>query len=163
MNSIETPSGKTYREENFPVGSWLLSKTLRPKILVFYNFARSADDIADNPDLKPSEKIKRLNMYKLALKNKKVSTYGEAVRIFESRIRKFTKSKHAFATINGTSALHLSLFVLGVDQNCEVLIPSLNFIAISSKVSRQSILKEGEMMLIDLIPFFGSSNNKSSV
>ena len=65
----------------------------------------------------------------LALKNKKVSTYGETVRIFESRIRKFTKSKHAFATINGTSALHLSLFVLGVDQNCEVLIPSLNFIA----------------------------------
>ena len=70
MNSIEKPSGKTYKEENFPVGSWLLPKKLRPKILVFYNFARSADDIADNPNLKPSEKIKRLNLFKLALKNK---------------------------------------------------------------------------------------------
>jgi len=72
MNLIETPSGKTHKEENFPVGSWLLPKELRKEILVFYDFARAADDISDNPNLIGKEKIKRLNLFELTLKNKKV-------------------------------------------------------------------------------------------
>ena len=60
---VETPSGKTHKQENFPVGSWLLPKKLRHKILIFYNFARSADDISDNPNLVGKEKIKRLNLF----------------------------------------------------------------------------------------------------
>ena len=33
--------------ENFPVGSWLLPRRLRPGVLAIYRFARYADDIAD--------------------------------------------------------------------------------------------------------------------
>ena len=43
--------------ENFPVGSWLLPKRLRPHIAAFYRFARTADDIADSPDLAQDAKI----------------------------------------------------------------------------------------------------------
>ena len=49
--SIETPSGKDVAYENFPVGSWLLSSELRPHVAMFYRFARTIDDIADNPNL----------------------------------------------------------------------------------------------------------------
>ena len=51
MNIIETPLGKTHRDENFPVGSWLIPKKLRKQVLIFYHFARAADDISDNPNL----------------------------------------------------------------------------------------------------------------
>ena len=51
IDSIETTLTKNYKEENFPVGSWLLSKKIRYQMLVFYNFARAADDIADSPIL----------------------------------------------------------------------------------------------------------------
>lgn len=52
---------KTSTEENFPVGSFLLPKKLRPHIMAYYNFARTADDIADNHELSPENKLKRLD------------------------------------------------------------------------------------------------------
>lgn len=58
---IETPSGKDAGDENFPVGSLLLSPALRPHIARFYAFARAIDDIADDPDLQPADKIARLD------------------------------------------------------------------------------------------------------
>ena len=57
---VETPSGKHAGTENFPVGSFLLPKALRPHVMRFYNFARAIDDIADNPELLSSVKITRL-------------------------------------------------------------------------------------------------------
>ena len=66
-DSIETPSGKGAGDENFPVGSFLLPKPLRPHVACFYRFARAADDIADNPDLNPREKLDRLEAYDRAL------------------------------------------------------------------------------------------------
>ena len=48
---VETPSGKSAGDENFPVGSWLLPARLRPHVACFYAFARATDDIAGNPDL----------------------------------------------------------------------------------------------------------------
>jgi squalene synthase HpnC len=36
--------------ENFPVGSWLLPRHLRPAVFAIYRFARHADDIADEGD-----------------------------------------------------------------------------------------------------------------
>ena len=59
--NIETPSGKDTAGENFPVGSFLLPAALRPHVAAFYEFARAADDIADNPALEPDDKIARLN------------------------------------------------------------------------------------------------------
>lgn len=58
---IETPSGKGSGDENFPVGSFLLPRRLRPHVAVFYAFARAADDIGDNPDLAADDKLRRLD------------------------------------------------------------------------------------------------------
>lgn len=60
---IETPSGKDAGYENFPVGSWLLPPALRPHVAVYYAYARAIDDIADNPDLSPEDKIARLDAF----------------------------------------------------------------------------------------------------
>lgn len=58
---VETPSGKGRGGENFPVGSWLIRRDLRPHVHAFYRFARNADDIADNPLLSAEDKIRRLD------------------------------------------------------------------------------------------------------
>jgi squalene synthase HpnC len=58
--AIETPSGKGRGDENFPVGSFLIRKDLRPHVHAFYRFARNADDIADNPSLSADDKVRRL-------------------------------------------------------------------------------------------------------
>ena len=59
--TVETPSGKGRGAENFPVGSLLIRRELRPHVHAFYRFARNADDIADNPGLTPEDKIRRLD------------------------------------------------------------------------------------------------------
>ncbi|MEI9985459.1 MAG: squalene synthase HpnC [Aliidongia sp.] len=59
-STLETPSGKTAADENFPVGSFLIRPSLRRHVHVFYTFARAGDDIADNPDLAPEDKVARL-------------------------------------------------------------------------------------------------------
>ena len=59
--ALETPSGKWSGDENFPVGSWLLSARLRPHVAAFYALARTTDDIADNPDIEPDDKLRRLD------------------------------------------------------------------------------------------------------
>jgi hydroxysqualene synthase len=59
--TVETPSGKGRGAENFPVGSFLIRRDLRPHVHAFYRFARNADDIADNPRLAPEDKIRRLD------------------------------------------------------------------------------------------------------
>lgn len=52
---------KGREDENFPVASWLLAKNIRPHIVAFYDFARTADDIADDPTRSAEDKIARLN------------------------------------------------------------------------------------------------------
>ncbi|WP_416900381.1 MAG: squalene synthase HpnC [Minwuia sp.] len=69
MAAVETPSGKGAGDENFPVGSFLLPKPLRPHVACFYAFARAADDIADNADLTPQAKLDRLAAFDAALVN----------------------------------------------------------------------------------------------
>jgi len=61
MSTVEHPSGKDRSGENFPVGSWLIKKPLRPHVYSFYRFARNADDIADAPDLAAEDKLRRLD------------------------------------------------------------------------------------------------------
>jgi hydroxysqualene synthase len=54
-------SGKTARDENFPVASRLIARRRRPIILGFYRFVRAADDVADNPGLSADEKLALLD------------------------------------------------------------------------------------------------------
>lgn len=53
--------------ENFPVASLLLPASLREPIGAIYEFARSADDIADEGDASPEERLEQLGAYRNAL------------------------------------------------------------------------------------------------
>jgi len=64
---VESWSGKDRADENFPVGSLLIARRLRPHIHAFYGFARNADDIADSESLSPDEKIARLDAMEAVL------------------------------------------------------------------------------------------------
>ena len=46
-----------------------------------------------------------------------------------------TGSRHAVAIVNGTAALHAALVLEGVEQNDEVLLPSITFVATANAVS----------------------------
>jgi len=58
---------KTRRDENFPVGSLLIPPHLRADVHAYYRFARTADDIADSPDMEPHEKLAQLDAMELVL------------------------------------------------------------------------------------------------
>ncbi|WP_151447546.1 squalene synthase HpnC [Lacisediminimonas profundi] len=53
--------------ENFPVASVLLPSRLRPAVEAIYNFARSADDVADEGDASPAERLAGLARYREGL------------------------------------------------------------------------------------------------
>jgi squalene synthase HpnC len=60
-------SGKGHRDENFPVASWLIAPRHRGPIMAFYNFVRTADDIADHAGLPPVEKLALLDRLEAGL------------------------------------------------------------------------------------------------
>jgi farnesyl-diphosphate farnesyltransferase len=64
--SVETWSGKNRHQENFPVAV-LISRKRRRHVHAFYDFARNADDIADNPKMAAAEKIRRLDVMEAVL------------------------------------------------------------------------------------------------
>ncbi len=54
--------------ENFPVASFLLPKRLHPPVQAIYAFARTADDIADEGDALPAQRLAELDAYDAALR-----------------------------------------------------------------------------------------------
>jgi len=55
--------------ENFPVISFFVQKPLRKYVAVIYQFARQADDLADEGNLSSEERILKLEEYELQLNN----------------------------------------------------------------------------------------------
>lgn len=64
-----------------------------------------------------------------------VSSVGAKVTEFEQLIARFTGAKFAIATVNGTSALHVGLQLVGVERGEEVMTQALSFIATCNAVS----------------------------
>lgn len=58
-----------------------------------------------------------------------VSSVGSYVTRFEEMVANYVGTKYAVATVNGTSALHVSLITCGVQPDDEVIVPTLTFIA----------------------------------
>ena len=52
--AADLASGKGDKDENFPVASILIDKRFREPVMVFYRFARIADDVADHPTAPPA-------------------------------------------------------------------------------------------------------------
>lgn len=64
-----------------------------------------------------------------------VSSVGAYVGDFERLMGDFTQSKHAIATVNGTSALHVALLLAGVKPGDAVITQSLSFVATCNAVA----------------------------
>ena len=64
-----------------------------------------------------------------------VSTVGEYVNKFEKMLEKYTGAKRAIAIVNGTSALHIALKVLGIKPHEEIICPSLTFVGTANAIS----------------------------
>ena len=64
-----------------------------------------------------------------------VSSVGKFVDRFEEDMAKYTGAKRAVVCVSGTNALHMSLLLVGVKQDDEVLTQALTFIATCNALS----------------------------
>ena len=71
-------------------------------------------------------------------KSNYIAPLGEFVERFEKSICEYTGAGYALATINGTSAIHLALRVLGVKEDDIVLASSFTFIGSVSSILYQN-------------------------
>jgi squalene synthase HpnC len=87
-------SGKTYRDENFPVASWIIHRRHRALILAFYNFVRTADDIADHATLGERDKLAYLDLLEAGLLGQGDSQ-PEAVNLRHALAERSMPPRHA--------------------------------------------------------------------
>jgi hydroxysqualene synthase len=92
-------SGKGHRDENFPVASFLIHPRHRGVILAFYNFVRTADDIADHPTLAPAEKLRLLDRLEAGLTGASAED-DAAVRLRAALTERGLSPKHAMDLID---------------------------------------------------------------
>ncbi len=64
-----------------------------------------------------------------------VSSVGAYVNRFEDMMKEITGAKYAIATVNGTTALHLSLLMAGVERDEIVVTQALTFVATANAIS----------------------------
>jgi squalene synthase HpnC len=93
--TVEAWSGKDRSDENFPVGSVLISRSLRPHVHAYYAFARNADDIADSPELAPDDKIARLDVMEDVLLGRREEGSPSALRLRGSLAQTKVPAAHA--------------------------------------------------------------------
>jgi len=63
-----------------------------------------------------------------------ISSNGRYISLFEQNFARFCGVKHAIATNNGTTALHLALVALDIGLGDEVIVPTLSFVATANAV-----------------------------
>ena len=93
-SAAELRSGKTHRDENFPVASWIIHPRHRSLILAYYNFVRTADDIADHASLAADEKLRYLDLLEAELLGKGDSQ-KEAVNLRNALAERAMSPRHA--------------------------------------------------------------------
>ena len=91
--------------ENFPVASILLPAHLRPAVQAIYIFARTADDLADEGDAQPSERLTALRNYEVPLqeiiqgttpKDKQFQRLQQVIRQYRLPVAPFQQLLSAF-------------------------------------------------------------------
>jgi squalene synthase HpnC len=93
-SASELRSGKTHRDENFPVASWIINPRHRALILAFYNFVRTADDIADHATLEADKKLSYLDLLEAELLGQG-DTQPEAVSLRQALAERSMPPRHA--------------------------------------------------------------------
>ena len=90
----EIRTGKGAGDENFPVASWLIQPRHRPLIAAFYNYVRTADDIADHPTLDEAKKLAYLDILEAELLGRGDSQ-PEAVNLRRALAERAMSPEHA--------------------------------------------------------------------
>ena len=80
--------------------------------------------------------IKDISNVKLALSNEIITT-GNYVNKFETNLKKYFKSNYVLTCSSGTSALHLAINSINIKKNDNVIVPIVNFSALSNILSLQ--------------------------
>jgi squalene synthase HpnC len=93
-SASELRSGKTHRDENFPVASWIIHPRHRALILAFYNFVRTADDISDHASLGAEDKLAYLDRLEAELLGQG-NSQPEAVNLRQALIQRSMPPRHA--------------------------------------------------------------------
>jgi squalene synthase HpnC len=95
MRASDAGSGKTHRDENFPVASLLIARDKRAPIRAFYAFVRTADDVADHESLSPEVKLALLDELAASLAGRTASEpAGMALR--EQLLARDLPLRHAY-------------------------------------------------------------------
>jgi hydroxysqualene synthase len=81
-HSASSPIG---HYENFPVASWLCPPQLRPAIAAIYHFARTADDLADEGEDSPEQRLHALQDYRAQLQQAAQSEQSKAQSTWDAR------------------------------------------------------------------------------
>ncbi len=83
------------------------------------------------PDLSGNEK-KYVNE---CLDSSWISSRGDFVTQFEEEFKNYINAEKATTVSNGTVALHLALYALGIKEGDEVILPSLTYVASANSVA----------------------------
>src|ERR1700730_7891095 len=87
-----------------------------------------------------------------------VSSVGKFVNQFEAVVAAYCGTSHAIATSNGTTALHISLLLAGVQPKDLVLAPNITFVAAINSIKYvqadpvlMDVTADGWQMDLDLL------------
>ena len=116
-SASELRSGKTHRDENFPVASWIIHPRHRALILAFYNFIRTADDIADHATLGDGDKLRLLDLLEAELLGRGDSQ-REAVNLRRALAERSMAPRHALDVL---TAFRMDLTKLRYENWDEVI------------------------------------------
>ena len=99
----------------------------------FQSFVRFVRDLYNTkgsvPLHEPCFKGNEKNYVSECIDSTFVSNVGHFVDLLEKEVSAFTNANHAIATVNGTTALHTALKLVGVQEGDGVITQSLTFIA----------------------------------
>ena len=105
----------------------------------------------------PSLKGNELKYVTKCIKTEWISSSGKFVKTFEDKVSSYLGTKHAIACINGTSALQVSLRILGVSPNDEVIVPTITCVAPVNAI----IYNNAKPIFMDCDEFFNIDVNKT--
>ena len=88
-----------------------------------------------------------------------VSTVGTHVVDLENQLKKYLKSKYVLCLNSGTSALHISLKLLGANEKTEIMMPSLTYVASANSV----IYNKADTYFIDVNEYDYGINPKTII
>lgn len=94
--------------ENFPVASWLLPQSARVPIMIFYDFARGADNIADNASMDAEDRLESLQLLKESLENH-----------YANRLPPWAQAYHKLVQSGGLRSDYGEALLSAFMQDCE--------------------------------------------